>query len=78
MAGASVAAARRRFEGIEASLRARPGRPAIKVGLASLAPDDMASDLIDRADAALRWSTRSSQTAYECFSTQLDDDPHIT
>jgi diguanylate cyclase (GGDEF)-like protein len=79
MAGASLVAARRRFEGIEASLRARPGRPAIKVGLASLAPDDMASDLIDRADAALpRWSTRPSPRAYECLSRQLDDDPHIT
>jgi diguanylate cyclase (GGDEF)-like protein len=39
LAGASLVAARRRFEGIEASLRARPGRPAIKVGLASLAPE---------------------------------------
>lgn len=58
--GTSTSAARQRFERIEASLQARLNRPAIKVGLASLAPDDTVADLIDRADAALpRVSTRS-------------------
>jgi diguanylate cyclase (GGDEF)-like protein len=79
MAGASTAAARHRFERIEAALRARVDRPAIKVGLAALLPDDTAADLIDRADAALpRRSRRPSRRAYEHFSPQLDDDPHIT
>jgi diguanylate cyclase (GGDEF)-like protein len=53
VSGASASNLRQRFDRIEAALQAKLKRPGIKVGVASLAPDDTASALVDRADAAI-------------------------
>jgi diguanylate cyclase (GGDEF)-like protein len=53
MSGAPIQDARRRFEAIQESLEDDPSSCEIKFGLSSLAADDSAAQLIDRADAAL-------------------------
>ena len=47
------AQARLRFDSVEAALVAESSECEIKVGIAALDPDDSATDLIERADAAL-------------------------
>ena len=53
MSGAAIESARQRFDSVEASLAADSSECEIKVGIAALGPDDSATELIDRADAAL-------------------------
>jgi len=53
MSGATVEDARQRFHAIQFDLGRMPERSEIKVGFAALAPEDIAADLIARADADL-------------------------
>jgi diguanylate cyclase (GGDEF)-like protein len=53
MSGAAIHWARRRFDAVHTSLAADASKCEIKVGIAALAPEDSATELIDRADAAL-------------------------
>ena len=53
MSGAAIESARQRFEAVQAALATDSSRCEIKVGIAALGPEDSASELIDRADAAL-------------------------
>ena len=56
MPGAATQNARQRFDSIQAALASEPGGCELKVGIAVLGPDDSATALIDRADAALMLS----------------------
>jgi diguanylate cyclase (GGDEF)-like protein len=51
MSGATVADARERFTAVDTSLAAPPDPCHIRVGFTALTPDDLAADLIERADA---------------------------
>jgi diguanylate cyclase (GGDEF)-like protein len=53
MSGAAIQSARQRFDSVQAALAADSSRCKIKVGIAALGPEDSATELIDRADAAL-------------------------
>lgn len=59
MSGVTIEHARQRFAAIQATLAAGPDPCEIKVGFAALAPEDIAADLIQRADAELPTSARS-------------------
>jgi diguanylate cyclase (GGDEF)-like protein/PAS domain S-box-containing protein len=53
MPGATIENARRRFDAVQAALATDPQGCELKIGIAALSPDDSATELIDRADAAL-------------------------
>jgi len=53
MSGATIEDARQRFGSVQAALAEDPDPCEIKVGFASLAPEDSARELIERADADL-------------------------
>lgn len=53
MSGAAIQDAQRRFDSVQAALAAGSSQCEIKVGIAALRPEDSATELIDRADAAL-------------------------
>ncbi len=52
MPGAAMQNARQRFDSVRVALASDPGGCELKVGIAALGPDDSATELIDRADAA--------------------------
>jgi diguanylate cyclase (GGDEF)-like protein len=58
MSGATIDDARQRFLSVQATLAQDPDPCEIKVGFAALAPEDSASELIDRADGDLPSSRR--------------------
>ena len=58
MSGATIEDAEHRFSVIQASLAADPERCEIRVGFATLTPEDSAAELIRRADAELPTSLR--------------------
>jgi hypothetical protein len=51
LSGATVRSVHKRFQSLRAALASEPAGHEIKVGIASLTPDDSAAELIDRADA---------------------------
>jgi GGDEF domain-containing protein len=51
MSGATVSDARERFAAVDTSLAAPPDPCHIRVGFTELASEDLAADLIERADA---------------------------
>ena len=60
MSGATRVDARKRFRAIKDTLAAGPDRCEIKVGFAALAPKDGADELMQRADAELPITRRTS------------------